>query len=63
MTEVEEKIAKENRKFWRNIRRKEEAQCERKRNSGMPCSKEICEKYDTSKCIHPELAGFPAKRF
>ena len=56
-------LIEENQEFWRNIRRREEVKCERKRNGGMPCSKEICEKYDTSKCIHPELAGFPPKRF
>ncbi len=62
MTVEESKIQEENQKYWKNMRELDESSCERKRINGFPCSKEICEKFSTFKCLHPEKAEFPAKR-
>jgi len=57
-----EKLDLENQRFWRNMREMEKRSCERKLSSGMPCGM-VCDKYNTTKCICPEKAGFPAKRY
>ncbi len=53
----------EHQKFLQNMRELGERDCVQKRSNGFPCSKVSCEKYDTSRCLHPEKAGFPAKRY
>lgn len=58
----EEKM-EEDQKFFRNMHELAEKDCARKRSNGFPCSKESCEKYGESRCLHPEKAGFPAKRY
>lgn len=57
-----EQLDEEDQKFWRNMNEMKERSCDRKRAGGMPCSM-VCDKYNTTKCIHPEKAGFPAKRY
>ena len=59
----DKKLQEENEKFWRNMREMEERSCASKRFGVFPCCKEICDKYDTPKCLHPKEAGFPAKRY
>lgn len=61
MTEVEK--MEEDQKFFRNMHELAEMDCTRKRSNGFPCSKELCEKYGESRCLHPEKAGFPVKRY
>ena len=62
MISKELKIEEENRKFWRNMKELDEMSCKTKRINGFPCSKEICDRYNTDRCLHPEKADFPAKR-
>lgn len=63
LAEEREQLEEENRKFLRNMYEMAERECARKRSNGFPCSRENCQKFKTLKCMHPEKAGFPAKRY
>lgn len=53
----------EHERFLRNMYQLAESDCSQRRSNGFPCSKVSCEKYSTSRCLHPEVAGFPAQRY
>ena len=57
-----EKREEEQMRFKRNMQELAERDCDHKRSNGIPCSKITCGKFNTSECLHPEKAGFPAQR-